>query len=186
MATEIVESIYAFNLIVPAAHVDHTGSVMVVDIDAAINAATGDAAAAQATADQAVLDAAAAQATADAAVAKSDTQTFGPQRVSLINTDKGTTYTFRPLFDGALVSAAMAQDGLETADGACSVAITITGNPVTLTQALSFSQGTLDGVIGASVTAGGAFTSTDTIRITTTSANTAAAFGGVTLGYTRD
>lgn len=130
--------------------------------------------------------AAAALASAALKVAKLDVQPMGPVQVDLIDSATGSTYTWRPGFAGSLVSASIVLDGATTAVGAASVAITIAGGAVTLAAPLSAPAVSASGfAVSTTVSSGGAFTANQAIRITTTSANTSATFGGVMLGYTR-
>lgn len=194
MADTTVESIYAHEIVIDDAYVTTSGSATRVDLTAALAAVSGDAAAAQATADaaqgdatQALSDAADAQATADAAVPKTDTVMLGPVRVSLINTADKTTYSFCPRFAGTLIDAAMVLDGLTTAVGSCGVTISLTNGAVTLSAPLTMPSGSEAFEVKQVTTTGGpwVFAATDFFTFTTTSTNTAATFGGVTLGVTR-
>lgn len=178
MANTIVESIYASELVIDEAYVDVSGSVARVDMSAALAAVSGDALAARAGAD-------AAQATADAAVPKTDIVPL-QARVSLINTDTGSVVRLIPLFAGTLQTAALVLDGATTAVGACSVAISIDGVAVVLAAPLSRNAASAAGSkVTTTVSSGGAFTENQVIEFTTTSANTSATSGGVTLGASR-
>ena len=117
---------------------------------------------------------------------KADTHPLPTARVDLIVAATGTVVRMIPLFAGTLVTAGMVLDGATTAVDACSVAITIDGVPVVLAAPLSFAAASAAGTkVTATVSSGGAFTANQTIEYTTTSANTAATFGTVSLGATR-
>lgn len=173
MADTTVESIYAHEIVIDDAYVTTSGSATRVDLTAALAAVSGDAADAQAT--------------ADAAVPKTDTVMLGPVRVSLINTADKTTYSFCPRFAGTLIDAAMVLDGLTTAVGSCGVTISLTNGAVTLSAPLTMPSKSEAFEVKQVTTTGGpwVFAATDFFTITTTSTNTAATFGGVTLGVTR-
>lgn len=117
---------------------------------------------------------------------KADIRLVSTRECNLIDTATGSTYSFIPLFDGALTQVAFILDGATTAGGAASVAITIGGAAVVLGAALSAPIGSAAGFnVRTAVSSGGTFTSTQIITITTTSANTAATFGTVSLAGTR-
>ena len=171
MADTIIQSIYASELVIDEAYVDASGSASRVDLTAALAVPAASAAAAQAT--------------ADAAVPKTALVPL-QFRVDLINTATGSVMRLVPLFAGTLQTAALVLDGATTATGACSVAISIDGVAATTAIALSRNSGSVAGSkVTTTVETGGAFTANQVIEITTTSANTAATFGSVTLGASR-
>lgn len=117
---------------------------------------------------------------------KADTHPLPTARVDLINTNTGAVVRMIPLFAGTLVTAGLVLDGAKTATGSCSVAISIDGHPVVTAIALSKELGSAAGTkVTTTVESGGAFTANQVIEFTTTSANTAATFGTVSLGATR-
>lgn len=117
---------------------------------------------------------------------KADTHPLPAMRVDLIDTETGGVVRMIPLFAGTLVTAGLVLDGATTAAGACSVAITIDGVPVVLAAPLSAAAASAAGTkVTTTVSSGGAFTANQVIEYTTTSANTAATFGTVSLGATR-
>jgi len=119
-------------------------------------------------------------------VLNSDIQPLPTARVDLINTSTGSVVRMIPLFAGTLATAGLVLDGATTATGACSVAITIDGVAVVLAAPLSRNAASAAGSkVTTTVSSGGAFTANQTIEFTTTSANTAATFGTVSLGATR-
>lgn len=192
MADTIVQSIYASELVIGDSFVDSSGSATRVDITAAIDA--GVAGLGATAAGLAILTAAnvAAQRTAMGVPAttavdlKADTHPLPTARVDLIDTATGSVVRMIPMFAGTLVTAGLVLDGATTAVGACSVAITIDGVPVVLAAPLSFAAASAAGTkVTTTVSSGGAFTANQTIEYTTTSANTAATFGTVSLGATR-
>ncbi len=190
-----------FSLTLPSTATVNSAGEVVCDLSANATEAMAAAVAAQATADDAVADAAAAQGdatqalsdaadaqtTADDAVPKTDIVMLGPVRVDLIVAATGTTHSWRALFDGTLINAAMVLDGAETAVGDCGVTISITNGAVTLSAPLTQPLGTAAGAVRTVTAIGGPwlFSASDFFTITTTSANTAATFGGITLGVTR-
>ena len=180
MADKTIESIYASAIVIDEAYVTTSGSASRIDMTAALAAQAASSAAALAAAN-------AAQVTANAAVAKADVQQFNVNHVDLIDTSTAGTYTFVARFAGTLVSASAVLDGMTTAVDACSVAVDISGSAVTLAAPLSFAALSAAGTtVSTTVTAPtGVFVVGSRIRITTTSANTAKTFAGVSLGYTR-
>ena len=117
---------------------------------------------------------------------KADTHPLPTARVDLIDTATGSVVRMIPLFAGTLVTAGLVLDGATTAVGACSVAVSIDGVPVVTAIALSKNSGSAAGTkVTTTVESGGAFTANQVIEFTTTSANTAATFGTVSLGATR-
>lgn len=192
MADTTLSYVNAPNIVIDEAYVSRSGSAPSVDITAAIDGAiAGQGATA---AGLAILTAAnaAAQRTAMGVPAttavdlKADTHPLPTARVDLIVAATGSVVRMIPLFAGTLVTAGMVLDEATTAVGACSVAITIDGVPVVLAAPLSFAAASAAGTkVTTTVSSGGAFTANQTIEYTTTSANTAATFGTVSLGATR-
>ena len=113
-------------------------------------------------------------------------RTFGPVDVEL--NSGGTLRAIRwvPNFSGTLTSATATLSGATLTIGPATVAIAVAGVAATLSAAISFPVTSVAGTTQAvTVTGGGAFTATQEIRITPGGTNTAIAFAGVVLGYTR-
>jgi len=192
MADTTLSYVNAPDITIDEAFVGRSGAVPTIDITAAIAAqVAGQGATA---AGLAILTAAnaAAQRTAMGVPAttavdlKADTHPLPTARVDLIDTATGSVVRMIPLFAGTLVTAGLVLDGATTAVGACSVAVSIDGVPVVTAIALSKNSGSAAGTkVTTTVESGGAFTANQVIEFTTTSANTAATFGTVSLAGTR-
>lgn len=117
---------------------------------------------------------------------KADVHLVAAIECDLIDTADGTTYSFIPLFAGTLTNVAMVLDGATTAVDAASVAIDIDGTPVVLAAPLSAPAVSAAGFeVITTVSSAGAFTAGQRIKLTTTSGNTSATRGTVSLGATR-
>lgn len=117
---------------------------------------------------------------------KADVHNILIRECDLIDTATGTTYSFCPNYAGTLTHASIVLDGVTTAVDAASVAIDIDGTPVVLAAPLSAPALSAAGFkVNTTVSSAGAFTANQVIKLTTTSANTAATRGTVSLGGTR-
>jgi len=172
MADTTLSYVNAPDITIDEAFVGLSGAVPTIDITAAIAA-------------QVAASEAAAVAASEAAAA-AEVDLLAAIRCDLITGATGTTYSFIPRRAGTLTNVDCVLDGAKTATGAASVAVTIAGAAVVLSGAVSFAIGSVSGAtVSRTVSSGGAYTAGQTIRITTTSANTAATFGTVSLAGTR-
>jgi hypothetical protein len=117
---------------------------------------------------------------------KADVLPLSTRECNLIDTATGSTYSMVALSAGTLTNVAFVLDGVTTAVGTCSVAVDIGGVAVVLVAPLSAPIASVAGFkVSTTVSSGGAYAIGQTIRITTTSANTAATVGTVTLAGIR-
>ncbi len=164
MADTTLSYVNAPDITIDEAFVGRSGAVPTIDITAAI----------------------AAQVAASETAAAAEVDLLAAIRCDLIVGAMGSTYSFIPRRAGTLTNVDCVLDGVTTATGAASVAVTIAGAAVVLSGAVSFAIGSVSGAtVSRTVSSGGAYTAGQTIRITTTSANTAATFGTVSLAGTR-
>ena len=192
MADTTLSYINAPDITIDEAFVGRSGGVPTIDLTAAIAAQVSDLGATAAGLAILTAASAAAQRTAMGVPAltavdlKADTHPLPTARVDLIDTATGSRVRMIPLFAGTLVTAGIVLDGATTAVGACSVAITIDGVAAVLAAPLSAPAASAAGFkVTTAVSSGGAFTANQVIEFTTTSANTSATFGTVSLGATR-
>ena len=111
---------------------------------------------------------------------------FGPVDVELNSAGTLRAIRWVPNFAGTLTSATATLSGATLTVGPATVVIAVAGVAATLSAAISFPVTSAAGTTqSVTVTAGGAFIATQEIRITPGGTNTAIAFAGVVLGYTR-
>ena len=192
MADKTIESIYASAIVIDEAYVTTSGSASEIDITAAI--AAGIAGQGATAAGLAILTAAtaAAQRTAMGVPAttavdlKSDTHLMGPVFVTVDSTGAMPAVHWVPQFAGTLIDASIVVNNNAIATGPAIATIAIAGASATTSAPLEAPIAAAVGTaVSANITAGGAFTAGQVIRVTPSGTNTAAAILGVTIGYTR-
>lgn len=123
---------------------------------------------------------------ASAADLKSDVHAWGPVSLGLDFTTGLRDVRWRPGFAGTLTRTSGVLSGATTSGGAATVAVAVDGAAATLGSAFSFPIASAAGTaVDVSISAGGAFTADQEIRLTPGGTNDAAAYVGVVVEYTR-